>query len=142
MRSDSRESGFALVEVLVAMVVLSIGLLGLNALAISAANSTARSERMSRATMAASEVIEVALFQLRSSTPPLPVQQVCRNPNFEDGDRVSLDVNASDPRRVQLRAVITAKPRTQGAPAIADTIITYGYRDTDNAVVVTGSACP
>lgn len=139
MPRERNDGGFALIEALIAMVILSIGLLGLNAMAVGAATSNARSERMSRATLTASEFIEVALYQMRNGQ---PVEQLCVNPGFEQGDRVSLRVDASDASRLGVTAVITARPARPGNPLHADTIVSYAYRATDAPIVVTGAPCP
>lgn len=63
------ERGFTLVEVLVAMVILSIGLVGLGSLGISAARSVTVAERKSSLTNAAARHLESALDTLRQGKP-------------------------------------------------------------------------
>lgn len=61
MRSRSSEAGFTLVEVMVAMVILGIGLLALEALGITAAKSLVRSEVYGTSARAMSRVMEAAV---------------------------------------------------------------------------------
>jgi prepilin-type N-terminal cleavage/methylation domain-containing protein len=54
----AREAGFTLIEVLVAMVILSVGLLGLEALGIGAARSVVKADDQTRMATAATRVME------------------------------------------------------------------------------------
>ncbi len=65
--SDLRRAsaGFSLIEVLIAMVILSVGLLALEGLSVSAARTTASSYRRSRYAEAATDVMERTLSALR-----------------------------------------------------------------------------
>lgn len=69
MRTESLPSrgaaGFTLIEVLVAMLILAVGLLGLEALAIGAARSVNRAERLSRYAFVASDTLERTLGRIR-----------------------------------------------------------------------------
>lgn len=64
------DAGFTLIEVLVAMVILSIGLLGLEALGIGVVRAIARADRQSEYTAAASRYLEDAQSALRRGTMP------------------------------------------------------------------------
>lgn len=66
--------GFTLVEVLVAMVVLAIGLLALEALAIGAAQRVAVANRTTEYTLVATHQLETALEQLRQGQVPVNLQ--------------------------------------------------------------------
>jgi type IV pilus assembly protein PilV len=55
---EKYEGGFTLTEVLIAMVVLSIGLLGLSAMMIAASGSLAFGKKLTTATILAQETIE------------------------------------------------------------------------------------
>ena len=61
----SGEEGFTLIEVLVAMVILAVGLLGLEALGIGAARAVAMADRQSCYATLASDSLEAALHQIR-----------------------------------------------------------------------------
>lgn len=63
---DGRE-GFSLVEVLVAMVILAIGLLALEALGIGAARAVARADAQSEYTALATQRMEETLMRVRQN---------------------------------------------------------------------------
>jgi prepilin-type N-terminal cleavage/methylation domain-containing protein len=81
--------GFALVEVLVAMVILAVGLLALEALAIGASRSIATANRMTEYTLIASQQLETTLERARSGLNPLSAQQ-----DLQNGTRVATVVNS------------------------------------------------
>jgi prepilin-type N-terminal cleavage/methylation domain-containing protein len=58
-------AGFTLIEVLVAMIILAVGLLGLEALGIGAARAVSLAEKQSQYSTVASHHLEVALDSLR-----------------------------------------------------------------------------
>jgi prepilin-type N-terminal cleavage/methylation domain-containing protein len=91
---SNTNGGFTLVEVLIAMVVLSIGLLGLEALGIGAARANAIAERQSGHAVIAADSLESALHQLRQQLLPA---QFCQS-NLEFGDRLSRQVDVTNPR--------------------------------------------
>jgi type II secretion system protein I len=57
--------GFTLIEVLIAMVILAVGLLALEAMAIGASQSIATANRMTEYTLIASQRLETVLEQAR-----------------------------------------------------------------------------
>ena len=63
------DEGFTLIEVLVAMLILAVGLLGLEALAIGAARSVTRSEQQGEVTVAASRAMEERIQEIRRTAP-------------------------------------------------------------------------
>jgi prepilin-type N-terminal cleavage/methylation domain-containing protein len=67
-----RRDGFTLIEVLVAMVILAVGLLGLEALGIHAFRSVALAERNSQAATIATMYVEQAIGELRSASATVP----------------------------------------------------------------------
>lgn len=68
--SGKPQGGFTLVEVLIAMVVLSVGLLGLSAMMIVATNSLAFSKRLTTATTLAQDKLEAIKYAAYSSVVP------------------------------------------------------------------------
>jgi prepilin-type N-terminal cleavage/methylation domain-containing protein len=70
------DQGFTLIEVLVAMIILSIGLMGLEALAIGAARSNAFADRQSRFTVDVSAELEQSIRVLRGAN-PTTLQAAC-----------------------------------------------------------------
>jgi prepilin-type N-terminal cleavage/methylation domain-containing protein len=67
-RSSDR-SGFSLIEVLAAMVILAVGLLALEGMAIGAARQVAVANRMTEYTLIATERVETSLDRLRNGQP-------------------------------------------------------------------------
>jgi prepilin-type N-terminal cleavage/methylation domain-containing protein len=66
------QDGFTLIEVLIAMVILAVGLLGLEALGIGAARLVGRAERQGDYINAASTRLEATMAQLRQTGGPTP----------------------------------------------------------------------
>jgi prepilin-type N-terminal cleavage/methylation domain-containing protein len=77
-------AGFTLIEVLIAMVVLAVGLLALESLAIGASRSIATANRMTEYTLIASQQLETVQQRVRLSQNPPSGDQVLAN-----GTRVS-----------------------------------------------------
>ncbi|MDQ3555637.1 MAG: prepilin-type N-terminal cleavage/methylation domain-containing protein, partial [Gemmatimonadota bacterium] len=65
---SSSATGFTLIEVLFAMVLIAVGFLGLQALSIGAARMAAGAEARSHAARLASRDLELALQEARSGT--------------------------------------------------------------------------
>jgi type IV pilus modification protein PilV len=64
------QDGYTLVEVVVALVILSVGLLGLEALGIGASRMVNRAQRQSEYTEAAANLIENAMATIRNNQTP------------------------------------------------------------------------
>lgn len=98
-RSDG---GFTLIEVLAAMMILAVGLLGLEALGIGASRLIVRAERESRVSTLAATHLEEALRQVRADPEP---RTYCPA-EAEGEDRVCVTVEtvagAANTRRVQV----------------------------------------
>lgn len=71
------EAGFTLIEVLVAMVILAVGLLGLEALGIGAARSITRAEENGDRTMVATRVMEDRILEIRRSHAAVSTAERC-----------------------------------------------------------------
>jgi type IV pilus modification protein PilV len=78
VRTERRvaEAGFTLIEVLVAMVILSVGLLGVEALGIGAARSVVKAEDQTRLATAATRVMEGKQREVRSGG-SITTSEVC-----------------------------------------------------------------
>lgn len=89
------EDGFSLIEVLIAMVILAVGLLGLEALGIGVAKSLGRAERQN--TMAADAVaaMERAQHQIRLANGAPTPGNSCRS-DSDGGMYVCTDVQTSE----------------------------------------------
>ncbi|MBW3570282.1 MAG: prepilin-type N-terminal cleavage/methylation domain-containing protein [Gemmatimonadetes bacterium] len=79
MAARGDRGGFTLVEVLIAMVVLAVGLLALESLAIGASRSIATANRMTEYTLIASQQLETTQERVRSNLNPGPSEQVLAN---------------------------------------------------------------
>lgn len=92
--------GFTLIEVLVAMLILAVGLLGLEALGIGAARAVNRAQKQSAFAVLASDTLERTLSRIRQNDAP------------PDGPYVSLvgRPNRADTLRVEIRTTNIAAP--------------------------------
>ncbi|HEU0077998.1 MAG TPA: prepilin-type N-terminal cleavage/methylation domain-containing protein [Longimicrobiaceae bacterium] len=102
--------GFTLIEVLIAMLILSVGLLGLEALGIGASRMIVRAEKESRASTLAATYLENGLAEAKAD--PTPTSS-CTVPAGSDTICVAIDsiAGVSNTRRV----TVTVKP---GAGAV------------------------
>lgn len=71
------EAGFTLIEVLVAMLILAVGLLGLEALGIGAARSIAMAEEKSEFTMVATRLMEDRILEVRRNPTTVSTSESC-----------------------------------------------------------------
>lgn len=71
------EGGFTLIEVLIAMLILAVGLLGLEALGIGAARSIARADNQSEMTLLAGRVMEDRILEIRRAPATVNTSQLC-----------------------------------------------------------------
>jgi prepilin-type N-terminal cleavage/methylation domain-containing protein len=104
--------GFTLIEVLIAMVILSIGLLGLEALGIGAARANAVAERQSRHAVIGADSLESALHQLRQGVLP---SQFCQT-DLPYGDRLSRQVDVSNPRLIVVTVSVLSNEDSPNPP--------------------------
>jgi type IV pilus modification protein PilV len=132
IRADAANRGFTLLEVLVALILLAVGLLGLQALGISAAQATARAEQNSRAAAIATEQMETVLRQIRANQQPT---QRCET--FSTGYRISVRIDTDSPHSANGPFVtVEVTPRGSTAPYMLES-----YAFSLSAVAPTGSAC-
>jgi prepilin-type N-terminal cleavage/methylation domain-containing protein len=110
---SSRSRGSTLIEVVVAMLILAIGLLGLEALGVRASRSIALADRQSMYATIASDSLESALDQLRRQWIPT---QFCQT-DLPFGDRMSRSVDLSTPGVATVLIRIIPNPASIDAPA-------------------------
>ena len=126
LSAAERRAGFTLIEVLFAMVILAVGLLGLEALGVVAVRSLGFAERNSRASVTASRYIEDALEQVRRGQ--RPASFACELPN---GDRVTRNIaytappNATAVARVSISVTVT--PRVAASAPAPVTVNSFVY---------------
>lgn len=130
------DGGFTLMEVLVAMVILAVGLMGLEALGLRAVRSLGLADRNSRSTSVASYYLEDALQQVRSGTVP---PQLCDTLPGGD-DIVSRVVDTSDGDLI--RVAVTVTPDSRGGLSSPTTITAHVFRPNPLTTLPAGNACP
>jgi len=104
--------GSSLIEVLIALLVVSVGLLALEGLGVRAANAVALAERNSRHATVAIDSLESALHALRQGVVPT---QFCRS-DLPYGDRLSRAVHLSEPGLATVRVRVISAPDASNAP--------------------------
>ncbi len=138
----SGEEGFTLIEVLVAMVILAVGLLGLEALGIGAARAVAMADRQSGYATLASDSLEAALHQIRQGEMPA---RFC-DEDLPLGDRMSRDVVVTADAEGQLIGVevrMIPDPDAFNAPDQDFVLEASRYLPSDWMIIGTpaGAAC-
>lgn len=119
----SDRGGFTLVEVLIAMLILAVGLLGLEAMAIGASRTIATANRMTEYTLIASQQLETVLEQARSGQNPGPSVT-----ELDNGTTIDIDVD-TDPQGAagtlyQVRVTVTPHPDSHGDIVLTPTTVT------------------
>lgn len=132
-RKRNSNAGFSLIEVMVAIVVLTVGLVGTAALMSTTVNSTARSHLMSTAALLASEKLE-DLSRFDAGDPPVqPGGSLAADTNgYFDNVQISVDngqinetttTNGASTSYVQTPAGgMTVTPNSTLPPATSDTL--------------------
>lgn len=118
------EEGFTLIEVLIAMVILAIGLLGLEALGIGAARSLAeaetRNETVALATGAMEQAQQKVRREINASTPPVISTGESCVTDSETQAEVCSDVQTRNTNGAismgNARVVVTVTPASGGDP--------------------------
>lgn len=101
------QDGFTLIEVLIAMVILSVGLLGLEALGIGASRMIGRADKESRMSTLAATYLERGLTQARVNPAP---RSSCSVPS--DGvDTVCVNIASIAGVANTRRVTVTVRPR-------------------------------
>lgn len=140
MHSESiapETGGFTLIEVMVAMLVLAVGLLGLEALGIGAARSIALAERQSGYAVIASDSLESALHVLRNGAIP---SQFCQE-NLSFGDRLSRTVDLSNAQLAQVTVRVFPAASQLTAPTDTFELSSSLYLPVALAGTVNGQPC-
>jgi prepilin-type N-terminal cleavage/methylation domain-containing protein len=101
------EDGFTLIEVLIAMVILSVGLLGLEALGVGASRMVSRAERQGALVAVASDTLERTLSRFRTdaSAAALPNVDQAFLTSRNDTIRVSVTGAGTRLRTVSVTAI-------------------------------------
>jgi prepilin-type N-terminal cleavage/methylation domain-containing protein len=126
-------SGFTMIEVLIAMVLLAVGLMSLQALSVHAFGSVARAEQTSRATVLASERLEEALIQLRNGVVPANLCAVI------EGDTLSRRIDLTNPNMPAVD--VTAVARSSSGTRRPITLSSFIYAENPIVGIPGGSSC-
>lgn len=109
-KRKSSEGGFTLIEVLAAMVVLAVGLLGLQALGIGAARSIVRADHQSELAAVATAAIESRQQAIHSNPGSVVAGESC---DFDEATEVSMcvrvDTRATSPSLPAGSALVTVR---------------------------------
>ena len=118
------DDGFTLVEVLVAMVILAVGLLGLEALGIGASRMLVRAEKESRVSTLAATYLEDGRQDVRVDASPRSSCEVQEDTEDEVCVAISTIAGAPNTRRV----TVTVRP-AQGAVPIDSFVVSSTVYD-------------
>jgi type IV pilus assembly protein PilV len=91
-RTARADAGFTLIEVLIALVILAVGLLALEAMGIGAARMVARAQNQSEYAAAASDTLEKTLNRIRAGSGAVGTSSY----TLSDGAGVALNVARTD----------------------------------------------
>ncbi len=122
------ESGFTLIEVLIAMVLLGIALMALVPLGVISARQVSLADRNSRSAATATRYLEDALLQIRQGT--YPAECSLTLPNGDEVVREIVPGNSSIPA-VPWTVVVTVTPKPTTGPALPDVIRSYAFSPID-----------
>jgi prepilin-type N-terminal cleavage/methylation domain-containing protein len=131
------EAGFTLLEVLAAMVILSLGLLSLEALGIGAAKSIALADRTTEFATIASDSLDSALHQLRRDVIPT---QFCRT-DLKYGDKLSRAVDMSNTQLAKVTVRVIPNASSPNPPKTTFEISSSLFLPTALVGSTTGSPC-
>jgi hypothetical protein len=129
--------GASLIEILVAMLVLAVGLLGLEALGIHAARVIALADRTSGYATVASNSLDAALHELGRQVVPA---QFCRA-DLPHGDRLSRTVDLSTPGVATVLVRVIPNPDSSNAPREPYEISASLFLGTPLAGAASGAPC-
>jgi type IV pilus modification protein PilV len=130
------EQAFTLIEVLIALVILAIGILGLEALGIYAVRAVAQADRNSRSAATATLYVEDALQQIRNNRIP----GSCIDKVLANGDRVTRVITIGSSASTASRVTVTVTPASRGTLQQPYTLTGLSY--TPTIPTVAGNACP
>lgn len=91
------DGGFTLIEILIAMVLLGVGMLGLSALGVTSARTLAQAEVRTAYAITAADALEQALYRIRTE-PGSVSSGVLSVDTLDSRDIVTTTVTRADPR--------------------------------------------
>ena len=129
--------GFSLIEVVAAMAILAIGLLGLEAMGIRAARSVALADRQSGYAAIEADSLESAMHQLRRNTKP---QQFCQT-DLPYGDKLTRIVSFPNPQLATVTVIAIPNPTSKNKPSESFVMTSSLYLPVVIPGSVSGSFC-
>jgi Tfp pilus assembly protein PilV len=125
--------------VLIALVILAVGILALEALGIYAVRSVAQASRNSRSAAVATRYLEDALHQIRQDT---ATPGGCLEKLLTNGDRVTRIVTMANTASVPSQVDVTVIPEPRGRPPRPYSISGHVYFPAVVGKNKPGRACP
>ncbi len=113
LRAPRGNEGFTLIEVMIAMVILAVGLLSLEALGIGAARVVTLSEKQGRYATLAASTMESMRNEIRNAPAALPIDRTTKV-LLVGGDTAVVKREASRQAVRQARLVVTVSPSGTG----------------------------
>jgi prepilin-type N-terminal cleavage/methylation domain-containing protein len=113
LRAPRGNEGFTLIEVTIAMVILAVGLLSLEALGIGAARVVTLSEKQGRYATLAASAMETMRNDIRAAPGALPIDQTTYV-LLAGGDTAVVKREAKKQDVKQARLTVTVSPRSSG----------------------------
>jgi prepilin-type N-terminal cleavage/methylation domain-containing protein len=135
-RTGRSPGGFSLVEVLIAMLILAVGLLALQALTIASLRAGGQADQNTRAVASATRFLEGGMSELRQGRLPAPFDCTLANGDVVVRTSEILD----DPNLAVVQVQVT--PETPGSPAVPHTLSTYVYSADGFSAPEAAFACP
>ena len=115
LRAPRGNEGFTLIEVMIAMVILAVGLLSLEALGIGAARMVTLSEKQGRYATLGASAMETLRNDIRTTpTGPLPIDRTAEV-LLAGGDTALVRGQASRVDVKQVRLIVTVSPKNTGS---------------------------
>lgn len=132
----SPEAGFTLIEVLAAMIILAVGLLGLEALGIGAARMITVADRQSDFATLASDSLESGLHQLRRGSVP---EQFCLT--LPRGDRLSRAIAFPNAAMATVKVRAIPNANSYSAPTTEFMVASSVFLPISPGTTANGSPC-
>lgn len=136
MSSKAAVGGFTLIEVLVAMVILAVGLLALEALGISAARSVAQANWRDQYASKATAELEQAVYLIRTGTMPSSKCETLRG-----GDKLSVSVDGTTMPSTPVVTVQVIPDPNSWRASIAPYVVSSSVYSANPLTGGGGSAC-
>lgn len=114
LRAPRGDEGFTLIEVMIAMVILAVGLLSLEALGIGAARVVTLSEKQGRYATLAASTMETMRNDIRAAPGTLPIDQTTYV-LLAGADTAVVKREAARQNVKQARLTVTVSPRSSGS---------------------------